>query len=136
MNSPPSNASCVPAALFSGGPPFQAWKLAELPPAWQVTLHRPNTRYIGVELPDLPWGRAYADWFTANFIIADHGTWTTVCVVNMSDYHGGEGQRDQDARVLKFLLEAGKPPPNFLRILEGEVPGAVGLECHEAGHPR
>ena len=127
MSSPASDAAQVPASLFPGGPVFKAWKLAELPSEWQATLRHPETMYVAVELPDMPWGRAYSDWFSANFTVADHDIWVAVCVVNMADYHGGEGQREQAARVLRYLLETGKPPPDFLRILKRELPGSTGL---------
>jgi len=127
MSSPSSDAAHVPASLSPGGPVFQAWKLAEMPAEWQATLRHPETMYVGVELPDTPWGRAYSDWFTANFTAADHDIWAAVCVVNLADYHGGEGQREQAAKVLKYLLETGKPPPDFLRILKRELPGSTGL---------
>ena len=131
MCSPSSDAAGVPASLFPGGPAFQAWKLAELPSEWQATHRHPETLYVGVELPDMPWGRAYSNWFTANFTVADHDTWAAVCVVNMVDYNGGAGQRQQAGKVLKYLLETGKPPPDFLRILKRELPGASELICVE-----
>ena len=127
MSSPPSDAAHVPASLSPGGPVFQAWKLAEMPSEWQATLRHPETLYVGVELPDMPCGRAYSNWFTANFTVADSDTWAAVCVVNMADYNGGEGQREQAAKVLKYLLETGKPLPYFLRILKRELPGPSGL---------
>ena len=105
MSSPSSDAAHVPASLSPGGPVFQAWKLAEMPAEWQATLRHPETMYVGVELPDTPWGRAYSDWFTANFTAADHDAWAAVCVVNLADQHGGAGQGEQAAKVLKYPLE-------------------------------
>ena len=127
MCSPSSDAAGVPASLGPGRPVFQAWKLAEIPSEWQATLRHPETLYVGVELPDMPWGHVYNNWFTANFTAADRDTIAAVVVVNMVDYHGGEGQRQQAAEVLKYLLETGKPPPDFMRILKRELPSSTGL---------
>ena len=127
MCSPSSDAAGVPASLGPGRPVFQAWKLSEMPSEWQATLMNPETQYVGVELPDMPWGHVYNNWFTANCTAADRDTWAAVVVVNMVDYHGGEGQKQQAAEVLKYLLETGKPPPDFVRILKTELPVSRGL---------
>ena len=122
MSAPSSNASSVPAALYPGGPPFQAWKLDELPRQWRQSLHHPDTLYVAVELPDLPWGHAYNAWFSSSFDVSDFGTYAAVCVINMQDYKSGQNQREHAGKALRCLMETGKPPPDFLRVLKKETP--------------
>jgi hypothetical protein len=122
MSVPPSNASTVPTSMFPGGPPFQAWKLSELPRQWRQSLNHPDTLYIAVELPDMPWGHAYNAWFSSFHSVADFDTYAAVCVMNMQDYNYGQDQRERAGNVLRHLLETGKPPPDFLRILKREKP--------------
>jgi hypothetical protein len=76
--------------------------------------------WVAVELPDRPWGHAYHAWFASNYTVADFKEYTPTCVVNMQDYNGGNKQKENAAEVLRFLLETGKPPPHFLRILHPE----------------
>ena len=76
--------------------------------------------FVAVELPDRPWGHAYHAWFASNYTVSDFGEYAATCVVNMQDYNGGNMQREHAAEVLRFLLETGKPPPHFLRILKPE----------------
>ena len=110
----------VPMSLGPGTPPFQAWRIDEMPAEWQATQRHPDTKYVAVEVPDTPWGRAYHDWFRfgGQFSPEHLGVFAAVMVVNMHDYNGGADQRAQAARVLRSLLEAGKPPPCFVRLPE------------------
>ena len=116
MSASSSNASAVPTSVYPGGPPFQAWKLEE----WKKSLDEPNTMFIAVELPDRPWGHAYHAWFASTFSVEDFDTYAALCVVNMQDYKNGRMQIESAANVLRSLLETGKPPPDFLRILKKE----------------
>ena len=120
MSASSSNVSAVPASVYPTAPPFQAWKLSELPEAWKQSLREPNTMFIAVELPDRPWGHAYHAWFASNFSVTDFDEYAAVCVVNMKDYNNGNMQIERAAEVLRSLLETGKPPPHFLRILKQE----------------
>jgi hypothetical protein len=120
MSASSSNASAVPTSVYPTAPPFQAWKLSELPEEWKKSLNEPNTMFIAVELPDRPWGHAYHAWFASNFRVADFDEYAAVCVVNMKDYNNGNMQIERAAEVLRFLLETGKPAPHFLRILKQE----------------
>jgi hypothetical protein len=128
MSAPSSNASAVPTSMYPGGPPFQAWKLSELPELWKQSLDRPDTLYVAVELPDLPWGHAYHAWFASTYSVADFDTYAAVCVMNMQDYNYGQDQRNRAGNVLRYLLETGKPPPDFLRILKKEEPAEAAQQ--------
>ena len=109
--------SGIPSSMYPGAPPFQAWKLDELPEMWKESLRDPNTRYIAVELPDEPWGHAYHAWFAANHTTKDFKVLAASMVLNMQDYNGGRNQERRSREVLQSLLQTGKPPPHFIRLL-------------------
>ena len=119
-SAPSNNGPAIPGSLHPGGPPFQAWKLSELPDEWKKSLQDPNTLFIAVELPDMPWGHAYHAWFASNYTVSDFGEYAATCVVNMQDYHEGIQRNEHAAEVLRSLVQTGKPPPHFLRILKPE----------------
>ena len=109
--------SAIPSSMYPGAPPFQAWKLDELPELWKESLRDSNTRYIAVELPDEPWGHAYHAWFAANHTTKDFKVLAASMVLNMQDYNGGRDQERRSREVLQSLLQTGKPPPHFIRLL-------------------
>ena len=115
--------SAIPSSMYPGSPPFQAWKLDELPELWKESLRDPNTRYIAVELPDEPWGHAYHTWFAANHTTKDFKVLAASMVLNMQDYNGGRDQERQSREVLQSLLQTGKPPPHFIRLLHQSEAG-------------
>ena len=88
------------------------------------SLEDPNTLYVAVELPDMPWGHAYHAWFAANYSVADFKEYACTCVVNMHDYNEGNMRHERAAEVLRSLLQTGKPPAHFMRLIqpEGRMP--------------
>ena len=105
-------------SLGPGTALFKPWLFEELPAEWQVTALHPHTRHVAVEVPDTPWGRAYHDWFCfGGPHVLNYESLPGVMVVNMRDYKGGRDQHHQSGRVLQALLESGRPPPNFIRVL-------------------
>ena len=105
-----------------------AWKVEELPVEWRITHMHPDTKYVAVELPDTPWGIAYYRWFCNEF--DDDASGVGCMVVNMVDYNGGSNQREQAAECLRSLLQTGKPPANFVRVLASNAPGVDSTERH------
>ena len=118
--------SDVANSLRPGAPPFGAWQVDELPAEWRTILMHPDTSYGAVELPDTPWGIAYYRWFCSEFDDDAHSVGCTV--VNMADYNGGSNQRQQAADCLRSLLQTGKPPAHFVRVLASNVPGVASTE--------
>ena len=105
-------------SLGPGTALFRPWLFEELPAEWQVTALHPHTRYVAVELPDTAWGTAYHDWFVfGGPHVIDYESLPGVMVVNMRDYNGGRDQHRQSGLVLQALLQSGRPPPNFIRVL-------------------
>ena len=119
--------STIPSSICPSAPPFQAWKLDELPEPWKESLRDPNTRYIAIELPDMPWGHAYHAWYASNHTTKDFDKYAACLVVNMKDYNGGKDQEQRSKELLRALLQTGKPPPHFIRLLrqkEANDPGS------------
>ena len=76
--------------------------------------------FVAVELPDRPWVHAYHAWFASTYTVSDFQEYAATCVVNMQDYHEGNMRDEHAKEVLRSLLQTGKPPPHFLRILKPE----------------
>ena len=126
-------AGAVPSSLGEGTPAFTAFKTADLPRVWRDCLADPRTKYVALEVPDVPWGRLYYRWFTEFAAAAPPGEYLPVMLLNLHDYNGGSGQQEAARGVLRSLLETGKPTPAFLRILDEEAMEDAGAAFNVLG---
>ena len=111
--------------LGEGTAPFTLWKRGDLPPVWAQ--HFTDSHIcVSVELPDTPWGRAYYSWACNQLGLQTAGTDAVpVMLTSMYDFQGlpEHSQRIHEARnCLQALLETGRPPQHFARLLD--CPGA------------
>ena len=103
---------------------FQRWLRNELPAEWRSTSVVTSTRQIAValELPDTPWGRTYYGWACERLASETEATDVIpVLLTSMYDFRGlldERGRRQAAADCLRSLIESGRPPPHFARILE------------------
>ena len=111
--------------LGEGTAPFRLWWRADLPSVWRQHFTDDHC-YVAVELPDAPWGRAYYSW-ACNQLAAlpeDSGA-VPVMLCSMADFRGhpeGEQRIAAARECLRALLEGGRPPQHFARILHHSEP--------------
>ena len=112
------------SSLAPDSPAFQLWRRSELPAEWRSRSVVTPTRQIAValELPDTPWGRSYYGWACERLASETEATdFIPVMLTSMHDFRGlpdERGRRQAAADCLRSLIESGKPPPHFARILE------------------
>jgi hypothetical protein len=126
-------AGTVPSSLGQGTPAFTAFKTADLPQEWRACLADSRTKYVALEIPDVPWGRVYYSWYVNFASTAPPGKYLPAMLLNLHDYNGGSGQQEAAKGVLRSLLETGRPTPAFLRILDEEAMEGTGTAFNVLG---
>ena len=116
------------SSMGPGRPTFQLWKVDEIPKVWADTLRHPDTSYLAIEVPDFGFGRRYYEWAVAQLQAAEHGVYLAVMLCNQQDYRGGS--RSDVTECLRSLLETGKPPAHFVRILTPEAEARAAADGH------
>ena len=107
-------------SLGEGRPVFSLWTRNDLTDEWQADAGS----YIAVELPDSPWGRAYYHWAISQLSqLGENTNFLPVMLASMADFRGLPEPERQVAtgNCLQSLLETGKPPKHFARIMR-QVP--------------
>ena len=98
----------VQSSLGPETAPFRQWKRSDLSAAWQAL---PASAWLAIELPDMPWGRAYYWWAVEqNGTAPPTGDDIGVMLVNMQDYRHPDDPRAEAMRCLRALLHDGRPP--------------------------
>ena len=107
--------------LGEGTAPFRLWWQEDLPSVWRQ-YSTDNHICVAVEIPDVPWGRAYYSWACRQLeAMAGSSGAVPVMLASMEDFrdHQDRDKRTAAAReCLHALLQDGRPPQHFARILE------------------
>ena len=117
-------------SLGEGCPVFSLWTRDDLTDEWladsrsYIAGNFPGS-YIAVELPDSPWGRAYYHWAVSQLSqLGDNTVILPVMLASMADFRGlAEPERQAaSAECLQSLLQTGRPPKHFARIMRQVQP--------------